>query len=342
MLVVAIAVAASCGSGETTGRSTDTTFPFTVPGGTSGGYEEAEVVIGSPPFEVPGTLRVPEGASGTSPVPAALIVGDFGPHDRDGTVLGRKPLRDLGEGLAGRGVATLTYEKRTYTYQEQLVTDSSVGLSADTLDDAASALGVLRATDGVDPDQVYVIGHGFGGSVGPRIAEAGGGVAGLVALGSPARPMQQVLLDESRYLAEFDGEIDDQEQAGVTVVETQVARIEDPALSPDVVPREALGASGLWWLDQRGYDATVAVTESATPTLIVLGGRDYRATDDDGARWASAAADSPRVRVVEIGDLDHQLAAGEGPSSNDDYAIAEKVDARVLDQIMRFIQDPPS
>jgi dienelactone hydrolase len=341
VLIAAAVVVVGCGSGETTrGPTRDTALPFTIPGGTTGEYQETEVTVGSPPFELPGTLRVPDGATADDPVPGALVVGDFGPHDGDGTVLGRKPLRDLGEGLAGRGVATLTYEKRTFTYQDQLTDDPSVGLLDETIDDAVSALDTLRAADGVDPGQVFVVGHGFGGSVSPRIAEAGGGVAGLIAVAAPSRPMQRVLLDESRYLAEIDGEIDGEEQSGIDLVERQAARIDDPALSPDVVSGNALGASGLWWLDQRGYDPILGVDEASGPTFVILGGRDYRANEQDRARWDKLAADSPDVTVVVFDDLDHLLAAGTGPSSSDDYASAETVDSRLLDSIVSFIRSP--
>jgi dienelactone hydrolase len=353
LVVVVGLVAAGCGSGEspsatsapdtsTEAPTTDTTFAFTVPGGGAGDFDETEVTVGAEPYTVPGTLRVPEGATPESPVPGALIVGDFGPNDEDGTVLGRKPLRDLGEGLAERGVATLTYEKRTFTYQDDLATDPSVGVLADTVDDAASALDILRDAEGVDPDRLYVVGHGFGGSVSPRIAEAGGGVAGLVAVASPARPMQQVLVDESRYLAELDGQIDEEEQSRVSLVESQAARIDDPNLAPDVLPGDALGASGLWWLDQRGYDAATAVANAQVPALVILGGRDYRANELDQQGWRVATDASGLVRLEVIDDLDHQLAAGEGPSTSDDYASAAKVDPRVLDSIVAFIESPPS
>jgi dienelactone hydrolase len=356
LVTVLVALAATgCGSGESGDRgaadrstttagapTTDTTFAFTVPGGGAGDYDEIEVTIGAAPYEVPGTIRVPADATTESPVPGALIVGDFGPQDEDGTVLGRKPLRDLGQGLAERGVATLTFEKRTFTYQEQLERDASVGIEADLLDDAGSALGQLRETEGVDPERLFVVGHGFGGSVSPRVADAGGGVAGLVAVASPARPMQGVLVDEARYLANLDGQIDEEEQGRISLVESQADRIDDPNLSPDVLPGDALGASGLWWLDQRGYDAATALANAQLPVLIVLGGRDYRANERDVEGWQVATDASGLVRVEVIDDLDHLLAAGEGPSTSDDYASADKVDARVLESIATFIQSPPS
>jgi dienelactone hydrolase len=347
-------VAAGCGgngdpsAGSTSATTevpvTDTTFAFTVPGGASGSFEEQEVTLGTPPYELTGTVRLPEGATSDEPVPAALIVGDFGPYDEDGTVLGRKPLRDLGEGLAARGVATLTYPKRTLAYQDQLANDATLGIGAETLDDAVAGLNLLRSTPGVDPDRVFLVGHGFGGGVSPRIGEsAGGGVAGYVALATPTRPYDEVLVAEARYSAELDGEISEDDQGRITLAEGQAALINDPALTPDVSPADALGVPGAWWLDMRGYDVATALanTSATVPILVVLGGRDYRANHLDREGWAAVGAAYPAVTVEVYDDLDHLLVAGEGPSSPDDYASADRVDARVLESVVSFIESPP-
>lgn len=355
LALLAALVVAGCGDtgdGDPDGAAptgapatTATTFAFTVPGGAGGDFDEREVTLGAPPFELSGTLRLPAGASADEPVPAAVVVGDFGPQDEDGTVLGRKPLRDLGEGLAGRGVATVTFPRRTHVYQDQLAADPSVGIEADLLDDAVAGLELLASTEGVDPARLYVVGHGFGGAVSPRIAAKAGEadipVAGLVLLAAPSRPMPQVLVDEARHLAELDGAVDTDEQNRLALVESQAARIDAPDLDPDVPPGDALGAGGRWWLDQRGYDAATAVGNAQLPVLVLMAGRDYRAGTADVEGWRVATDLSGLVRLEVIDDLDHLLAAGEGPSSSDDYATSDKVDARVFEAVVAFIESPP-
>jgi hypothetical protein len=74
----------------------------------------------------------------------------------------------------------------------------------------------------------------------------------------------------------------------------------------------------------------------------VLGGRDYRANHLDREGWAAVGAAYPGVTVEVYDDLDHLLVAGEGPSSPDDYASADRVDARVLESVVAFIEAPPS
>jgi hypothetical protein len=45
-----------------------------------------------------------------------------GPIDRDQTVGGNKPFKDLATGLASRGIAVLRYDKRTMIYRAKVAT----------------------------------------------------------------------------------------------------------------------------------------------------------------------------------------------------------------------------
>jgi uncharacterized protein len=80
-------------------------------------FREVDVRVGSPPFELGATLTLPRG---NGRFPAALLVHGSGPNDRDASVGATKILRDIAQGLASSGIAVLRYDKRTYTYRDQL------------------------------------------------------------------------------------------------------------------------------------------------------------------------------------------------------------------------------
>ena len=48
--------------------------------------------------------------------------------------------------------------------------------------------------------RVYVLGHGLGGYVAPRIAEEDGKVAGLILLAANARPLEDLIVEQAEYL----------------------------------------------------------------------------------------------------------------------------------------------
>lgn len=73
-------------------------------------FREVELVINEGgDWELPGTLSIPVGEG---PFPTVVLVHGSGPNDRDETILGNKPFRDLAWGLSSRGIAALRYEKR--------------------------------------------------------------------------------------------------------------------------------------------------------------------------------------------------------------------------------------
>ena len=85
-------------------------------------------------YQMPGMLAMPEGKG---PFPAVVLVSGSGPNDMDSTVGPNKPFRDLAEGLAARGVASIRYTKRTRQYGAKLGKD--ITLAQEVIDDAVSA-----------------------------------------------------------------------------------------------------------------------------------------------------------------------------------------------------------
>ena len=77
-------------------------------------FHERDVTVGEDQWKLPATLTIP---NGNGPFPAVVLVHGSGPNDRDETKGGTKVFRDLAEGLASRGIATLRYEKRTQIYR---------------------------------------------------------------------------------------------------------------------------------------------------------------------------------------------------------------------------------
>ena len=74
---------------------------------------ETEVSFGEDPYIISGSLTLPEGEG---PFPSVILVQGSGPSDRNETVGANTPFLDIASFLADHGIATLRYDKRTYTY----------------------------------------------------------------------------------------------------------------------------------------------------------------------------------------------------------------------------------
>lgn len=313
---------------------------------------QADVTVGTGEGALPGTLTTPADTS-TRPWPGVVLVHGSGPNDRDETVGANKPFRDLALGLAARGVAVLAYDKRSFTHGSALAQVRGMTVQHEAVADAVLAVDLLRATPGVDPDRVFVLGHSLGGMLAPRIAQQAHGLAGLVIMAGAARPIEDLALEQGRYLTERDGTVTEEERVAVEALAEQVARIKDPDLAPDTPSAQLMGAPGSYWLDLRGYDPTTAAAGLDLPMLVLQGEHDYQVTMTDFARWNTALGGRDDVTLTSFPGLNHLMiaaptptpsassaAAGQGALGGpEDYQVPGHVDVAVVDAIAGFVQD---
>jgi uncharacterized protein len=298
-------------------------------------FDDRAVVVGADPWRLPGTLSLPRSPV---PVPGVVIVHGSGPVDRDGTVGAVKPYRDLAVGLASAGVAVLRYDKRTFVHGARVASIPNPTVKEETIDDAVAAAALLRSTNGVDGKRVFVLGHSMGAMLIPRIAKAYLPAAGFVMMAAPARPLEDLVLEQVRYLASLHGVMSDAEKAQVDAIRRAVDKIKDPSLAPTTPADELLGVPASYWLDLRGYDPVAAAQQLHTRMLILHGGRDYQVTRTDFERWRAAFSTTTGVTLKLYPDLNHLFVAGTGTSSPAEYTKPGRVADYVIHDIAAWIK----
>jgi len=283
----------------------------------SASFHEQPVTIGTAPWQLSGTLTLPNESKGAGPFPAVVLVQGSGPHDQDETIGPNKPFKDIAWGLASRNIAVVRYNKRTLQHgKEMMASGAGLTVNEETVDDARSAVALLAKQPEIDPRRIFVLGHSLGGMLAPRIAQGDAQVAGLVILAGTTRPFEQVAVEQIKYIAGLNGKITPQAQKQIDAVEQSAKEIESPALAADAKVN-FLGTTipGSYFLDLRGYHPAEVAAQLQIPMLIVRGERDYQVTSEDFDGWKHALAGKPGVTMKVYPGLFHLFMPSSSPGT---------------------------
>ncbi|HEV2392453.1 MAG TPA: alpha/beta fold hydrolase [Verrucomicrobiae bacterium] len=306
-------------------------------------FRETNFTVGQSPRALPGTLTLPVRQAGGK-LPVVLLIHGSGPNDRDETVGAIKPFRDLAWGLAAKGIAVLRYEKRTKEYAVKLA-EQGIGkftVQQETIEDALSAVRQLRSTHGLDPNRIFVLGHSLGGTVAPRIAQADRSIAGLIILAGSTRPLEDLIVEQTRYLVSLSGEPSAAEKARLAAVQEAAAKVKKLSASDSASQETLLGAPASYWLDLRAHDPVAIAKSLPLPCLILQGGRDYQVTRADFDGWKAGLASKPTVTFKLYPALNHLFVAGEGKSTPAEYEKPGNLDATVIADIAAWVLRSPN
>ena len=298
-------------------------------------FDEKEIQIGKGMWSLPGTLALPKG---DGPFPAIILVHGSGPQDRDETISPNKPFRDLAHGLASRGIAILRYEKRTKEHQTLMaLTVSSITVKEETIDDVVAAFKALVSQPKIDPRRILVLGHSLGGMLIPRISKAEGNVAGFISMAGSTRPLEDLMLEQTKYILSLEGKMTAESQKQLQELEQQIANVKSLTPATDASKNLPSGVPPKYWLDLRGYDPAKEAQKLSKPMLILQGERDYQVTMEDFANWKKALEARKDVKFISYPTLNHLFMEGKGKSVPVEYATPGNVAQAVIDDIVKWI-----
>ncbi|HUJ32051.1 MAG TPA: alpha/beta fold hydrolase [Candidatus Acidoferrum sp.] len=303
-------------------------------------FTEQPVTVQFQHWALPGTLTIP---NGSGPFPIAVLVQGSGPHDADETIGPNKPFKDLAWGLASQGVAVLRYTKRTAQYGLK-ASDDPAALTVDdeTVNDARAAVALAATQARIDPKRVYVLGHSLGGYLAPRIAQGDPQVAGVVLLAGSCRPLEQIVVEQIRYIVGISNMPADEAQRRIAKAEQDAKAIESPDLKKgDTVHLAGAPVPASYFLDLRNYHPAEMAASLSIPILVLRGTRDYNVTSADYDAWRQALSARPNVSFKLYPGLTHlfmpSISPGDGLGTPADDDHPGHVDADVVRDISAWV-----
>jgi uncharacterized protein len=278
-----------------------------------------------------GTLEAPSG-EGTFPV--VLIHAGSGPTDRDGNSAAlpgkNDSLKMLAQQLAGKGIASLRYDKRGVAASAQ-AGPKEVDVRFETYIDDVVGWGEQLHRD-KRFDKLVLLGHSEGALI---ICVAAQRLAndGYISIAGAGRPAGTVILEQLRHqllpdLMQQADEIVASLNRGQTVDKTP------PQLT--MLFRNSVQQYLISWFK---YDPRAEIAKVKTPVLILQGDTDIQVEVADAARLAEA---QPASRLVVVAGMNHvfklvELDRTKQVASYSDPALP--LAPRLVEEIASFIKN---
>ncbi len=291
-----------------------------------------------------GTLTMPGGM--VEKVPALVLLQGSGPTDRDGNqppVLRTDLLRQIAEGLAQKGIATLRYDKRgMHANAPGLPTDpKDYAAYFDWhrfVDDAYAAYAFLRAQPSVDLHKTGIAGHSEGGTIALDLAarlQDKEKPAMLVLMATAGRPIDVIVREQlDRQLAALKPA---QKRAFMAENDRAVQAIRDTGQVPEKLPQALNGVypsfSGPFWQAQMKLDPAELARRYPGPVLLVQGAADIQISADRDATAldrALQARGSDDHTLILLPRTSHALKVLQ---DDKDMGFAGEIDPALIDRI---------
>lgn len=293
-------------------------------------------------YPLDGILCLPDDLS--KPVPAVVMVHGSGSSNMDEKLMKLTPFKDLAEGLQKRGIASIRYDKRSFKYGRKMLKEKTlITVREETIEDAVTAVKMLKDDPRIDSGSIYILGHSMGAMLTPRIDAEGADVKGYIMMaGSPFR-LEEIL---QRQLLQLKGK---NPLINWIIGKQYKAYAEKFANLYEMSDEEAKkakfgGGTTLYYFKEMGRKtASDYLLESTKPALIMQGGMDFQCLADVDFKAFQEQLDGRENTVYRwYPELNHVFVNGiynDIAKASKEYKVEQHIGDKVFDDIAGFICD---
>lgn len=309
--------------------------------------EIEKIIIGeNTKYPLNGLLTLPENI--TEPVPAVVFVHGSGSSNMDEKVGQLTPFKDLAEGLANKGIASIRYDKRSFAHGLKMVRDKStiITVKEETIDDAILATELLKKDSRIDSRNIFIIGHSMGGMLAPRIDSEGGKYKGLIIMAGTPRKLEAVMLEQNEaVLNSTKGLVN-------WIVRKQVAKLSGlfsglyELSDEEAKKKKVMGGTTLYYFKEMGeHSVADYLATTKKPMLIVQGEKDFQVSvEKDFNEYKRLLNDKTNVEFRLYENLNHAFVnylysdiLKAKQEYNTERHIGEEVISDIADWIMKNV-----
>ena len=295
-------------------------------------YMEQYVTVGK--YSIHGLLTLPKDVENP---PVVILIPDSGSVDMDSTIYSNKPFANIAHGLARRGIATLRFNKRYNQYSK--LANNNYTVKDDILEDANSAIELMVKDSRIDSKNIFIIGHGLGGSLAPKIARENSKVRGIISLAGSPRHYADVLYDQ--YVCEIGASNLKENDKLQEINQTRKDVEKIKSLEKGGVGL-ILGYSKTYWKSLNKIDIESNVNNLKIPMLFLQGKDDFQVYSAvDFVKWKDILKDKKDCSFIEYEGLNHYFIKSNGKDiteAADEYKIKGKVSSDVINSIAEWIE----
>lgn len=284
---------------------------------------EEKIVVGEGTnYPLNGLLTLPAEVS-DGPVPAVVFVHGSGSSNMDEKVGQLTPFKDLAQGLAKHGIASIRYDKRSFAHGMKMVREKApLTVREETIDDAVLATELLKRDPRIDADRVFIVGHSMGGMLAPRIDAEGGNYRGLVLMAGTPRKLEEIMVEQSEEA------LRDANIFLRLIVGSQIKKIlrslDGLYEMPDEEAKKKKLGNGMttYYFKEMGqHEAADYLNATDKPVLIMQGEKDFQVKlEKDFEMYQDLLQDRPNVSYKVYEGLNHAFV----PAVADNLLQAKK------------------
>lgn len=299
-----------------------------------------KVIVGNE-YPLKGELIIPKS---NQPVPAVVFVHGSGASNMDEKVGKLTPFKDIAEGLARHGIASIRYDKRSYAHGfKLLMKEKNVTVKIETIDDAIMATNLLKNDLRIDANNVYIIGHSMGAMLAARIDSEGGNYKGLVMMAGSPRTLNEIMIDQNNDVLS--------QTKGFThwIVQKQVGKIKKmfegfENLSDEEAKKKKMGngVTLYYFKEMNAFDTKNYLKTISKPILIMQGEKDFQATvDKDFTSYKQLLEGKDNVVFKLYENLNHAFVPsiyGSIMKAKQEYNVEQHIGENVISDIANWIK----
>ena len=302
---------------------------------------EKKVVVGKgTKYPLKGKIVLPDNVK--KPVPAVVFVHGSGSSNMDEKVSKLTPFKDLAEGLAEHGIASIRYDKRTKAHPFKCVKEDIFTVKEETVEDAVLAAELLKKEKAIDSDRIFIVGHSMGAMLAPRIDAEGGSFKGLIMMAGTLRKLEDILLYQ------IDEMMADMGWLKRKIAEKQLKGFKDMfdgmyELSDEEAKAKKVGnGATLYYFREMGeHPATRYLKTSNKPMLIMQGGCDTQAKADiDFKSYKELLGDRSNVTFKLYDGLNHAFVPAiysDISKAKQEFSVERHIGSDVIADIANWI-----